>query len=569
MTVGFLKRWRSALRGTDESAIPSTDRRGAAPARLLPIIAMRVRLDPASFPRWPHGCWPTDRQRLLIAACLLTDEPAARRAWDAWHADGSLIGSDAASNHLLPLMLARLETWGAFEAERRQIVGLVRYYWLFQQLLKRGLDSALGALDAAGIDVLLLKGAAIATSTYRDGHRPMNDLDLLVRRDQADAAIAALTAAGWTPRFPDPGRFIPVVHACCFGHPSGIELDLHVSPFHERPLAVREFLAIATAGERVVVGSRPALVPCPADQFLFICAHGMRYADVAPFRWLVDACLLLRRHADHFDWDRLRSRTALHRLVLPVAATIRYLADELQTPVPPDVLRWVASSTTSVLERIEFASVTLPPRATHVLWHNLLPKTILHRRLRGMGVRMPWHAVVPLVAFLGPPYAPHWAAALRSAAHDLRDGLAELLRATIRGSRRQTVTLGSMAADRLEGFHMPEQWTGGQLFRWSSPKAVVAIDCPAADYDAELTLLPARPWHGDLEHSLRLDLNGHALRVHGCEDSRIHARIECHMIGPQAMQRLTIHCAAWQAAIGDRRRLGVPLATIQLTRRVA
>ncbi|MEI7781219.1 MAG: nucleotidyltransferase family protein, partial [Planctomycetota bacterium] len=158
---------------------------------------MQSRLDQMAFSRWPRGCWPTDRQRLLMAACLLADDRDARLAWDAWLAAEPLFGSDAASNHLLPLMLVRLEAWGGFEAEQRQIVGLVRYYWLFQQLLKRGLESALSTFADAGIDTLLLKGAALAAGTYRDGHRPMNDLDLLVRRDQAAAAIAALVAAGW------------------------------------------------------------------------------------------------------------------------------------------------------------------------------------------------------------------------------------------------------------------------------------------------------------------------------------------------------------------------------------
>jgi hypothetical protein len=530
---------------------------------------MPSRLAPSTFSRWPHGCWPTDRQRLLITACLLADEHDARLAWDEWRAAGTLLGSDAASNHLLPLVLARLEAWGGFEAERRQIVGLVRYYWLFQQLLKRGLESALGALADAGIDTLLLKGAALSAGTYRDGHRPMNDLDLLVRRDQADAAIAALTAIGWTPRLPNPGRFLRVVHACCFGHPSGIELDLHVSPFHERPLKPRDFTAIVAAGAPVLVGPRQAIVPCPADQFLFTCAHGMRHADVAPFRWLVDACLILRRHANRFDWDRLREQATLHRLALPVAATIRFLALDLRMSVPDGMLRWAASPPATVVERLEMASVTSRPWATHVLWHNLFPKALLHGRLRRIGVRVPWAVFLPLVVFLEPPFLPHWNAAVRAAARDLRAGLVGCLRAALTAGRGRILTLGSAAPDRLEGFHMPEYWPNGTLFRWSSSAAVITIDCPPGDYDAVLRLMPARTWSGDLEHSLRLDLNGHALRILGGEGHQIRAAIDRAMIGPRMTQRLTIRCAAWQAATGDRRALGIPLATVELLRRAA
>jgi hypothetical protein len=295
----------------------------------------------------------------------------------------------------------------------------------------------------------------------------------------------------------------------------------------------------------------------------------MRHADVAPFRWLVDACLLLRRHAERFDWDRLREQTTRHRLALPVAATIRFLADDLRMPVPRDVHRWAEAPPAGLLDRLEFTSVTSRPRATHVLWHNLLPKTFLHRRLRRAGVRVPWHALVPLVVFLGPPFAPHWAAATLSAARDLRDWLVRLLPAAVHGRRGHILTLGSMTSDRLEGFHMPEHWPDGTLFRWSSPMGVITIDCPPGDYDAVLTLLPAREWRGDLEHSLRLDLNGHALRILSGAVDRVTAAIDRDMIGPRGTQRLTIRCAAWTAATGDRRPLGIPLATVELSRRVA
>ena len=53
-------------------------------------------------------------------------------------------------------------------------------------------------LAAEQIAVILLKGAALAETIYGNiAVRPMGDLDLLVRREDVAAALAALRAAGW------------------------------------------------------------------------------------------------------------------------------------------------------------------------------------------------------------------------------------------------------------------------------------------------------------------------------------------------------------------------------------
>jgi hypothetical protein len=69
-----------------------------------------------------------------------------------------------------------------------------------QRRLEQGLREAVGILGAAGIDVLLVKGAALAHTVY-DGflERPMGDLDLVVAPGAAREAQALLLDAGWVP----------------------------------------------------------------------------------------------------------------------------------------------------------------------------------------------------------------------------------------------------------------------------------------------------------------------------------------------------------------------------------
>jgi len=65
------------------------------------------------------------------------------------------------------------------------------------------LKSILAALDNAGIPVILLKGAHLATEVYPDlSTRRMSDLDLLVKPTGIDRAVDACHALGFETRHP-------------------------------------------------------------------------------------------------------------------------------------------------------------------------------------------------------------------------------------------------------------------------------------------------------------------------------------------------------------------------------
>ena len=69
-------------------------------------------------------------------------------------------------------------------------------------LLYADLARALRALSDAGAPVIVLKGAALASTVYPSiAHRPMGDVDLLVRPQDLERARRTLEAAGY--------RFVP------------------------------------------------------------------------------------------------------------------------------------------------------------------------------------------------------------------------------------------------------------------------------------------------------------------------------------------------------------------------
>ena len=86
----------------------------------------------------------------------------------------------------LPVLVGRYLAMLALDREYRM------------RLLQQRLERSLVALNAAGIDVLLLKGCALACTAYRSfAARPMRDIDLLVRPERADDARSLMLGEGW------------------------------------------------------------------------------------------------------------------------------------------------------------------------------------------------------------------------------------------------------------------------------------------------------------------------------------------------------------------------------------
>jgi hypothetical protein len=82
--------------------------------------------------------------------------------------------------------------------KRDQISRLALIWTLKLKLLERRLHESVGLLSDAGIEVTLLKGAAIALTIYRRFEdRPMADIDLLVDETRAREAHELMQRNGW------------------------------------------------------------------------------------------------------------------------------------------------------------------------------------------------------------------------------------------------------------------------------------------------------------------------------------------------------------------------------------
>lgn len=106
----------------------------------------------------------------------------------------------AESEHLTGVLLAGLNGQMAElqDSRRENLIASHRRSMTVVLLLERAMMRAVDTLASGGIEVRVLKGSAVARLDYPNpSQRAFGDVDLMVRPEYFDAAVTALTAAGY------------------------------------------------------------------------------------------------------------------------------------------------------------------------------------------------------------------------------------------------------------------------------------------------------------------------------------------------------------------------------------
>jgi hypothetical protein len=311
------------------------------------------------------GCWPTQSQELLLRAALLQG-PEAIRAWEEWASSVNVEVVDFGSHRLLPQVYANLLRHGVRHPLMATFKGIYRYYWYQNQILFRDVSPLLRSLQDAGLKPLLLKGSALIPLYYKEfGLRPMQDFDVMVPPSQLAETITVLEELGWQFVHPSARDWIPFRHSTPLRNQNGRFLDLHWHLFGE----CWHFRDDDDLWEKAIpirIGPVAALALDPTDQLLHVCAHGARWNEVPPVRWIVDAMMILNSVKSAIDWDRVLDRAEKHRLTLPMLDCLHYLQNRFGAPVPLSVLHKFENVPTSRTERDLYKASTEPlePRTT-------------------------------------------------------------------------------------------------------------------------------------------------------------------------------------------------------------
>ncbi len=323
--------------------------------------------------------WPTADELLLLRAAILPDARAAV-AFEGWISQNPLDAIGPGCHRLLPAVHANLSRQGLTYPQNGRLAGLRKHAWVHTRQRLKSAAAVVELLEQAGISTLLLKGAALECHyASTPGLRPMSDVDILVRADQAKAGAELLCANGFAPHSPWDEQLLLVRHSSPFKR-STLEIDLHWRPLLQS-CSVDEDWAWDTALEAHCEGVRSRVL-APAEQLFHTVVHGVAFSHVSPVRWLVDASTVLER-ASSIDWDRFVCIAQRHRLCLTSRIALEYLAARLAQPIPDNVLELLQSTAVGVGERLEYVCTT---RYSQLL--GLMPRHLCHYARLSAGRRL-------------------------------------------------------------------------------------------------------------------------------------------------------------------------------------
>jgi hypothetical protein len=202
--------------------------------------------------------------------------------------------------------------------------------------LQTELDRALAHLAQHDIPTMLLKGAALVGDVYPDASlRPMVDLDLLVPRDQVQAAHEAVQELGYgvggaTLDRDDAQRIATMHHHYPLVKRGGsVMIELHHGLVVDRPsYDVDGIWARTRPGNRV----QPCRLPAPEDLFLHVAVHfafDRIQRGESALGQLADVVRVAARWS--LDWDAVAGRAAANdvadRLFLALLAADLLVGD--------------------------------------------------------------------------------------------------------------------------------------------------------------------------------------------------------------------------------------------------
>jgi hypothetical protein len=297
--------------------------------------------------------WPSHEQNLVLQA-IFAQPDAARAAYFSWRGTLDIEQPfDGAVMRLLPLLYLRVLKLGLNDPLMGRLKGVYRRAWSETHALFHGVAPALLLLRDAGIDTMLLKGAPMVICRYRNyGCRPMADVDIAVRFGDVEAAIRALTIAGWTAIAPITPDDLAFRHAMEFRGPDGHMIDLHWhmllasccagadAPFWRGAQPI-EFRGIATSA------------PSPTLALLHTLTHGMEPNIETPIRWIADALTLLRDPQVAVDWPQFSRSAGMLGLSHRVLLALTYLQDCHAQEIPSTALRALTMARRTPAEALE------------------------------------------------------------------------------------------------------------------------------------------------------------------------------------------------------------------------
>ena len=253
------------------------------------------------------------------------------------------------------------------------------------------LEQVLHRLADEGIDVILLKGAALAAMVYDNlALRPMGDFDLLVHEEDVEGALRVLAALGYGQPYGEfrPG-FIRAFRNQIMMRKADDEdtrpIEIHwrlLSPLHYQRAIPSDWLWQTACAARL--GTVPVRILSPEAQVLHLCGHMLQDGGCgrANARKLYDLAEVIVLYRERIDWDQILARAQAYDLVLALQEALSRAHALWSLPISPEVWERLQRLQPSHGEERAYALLVGGEPVARWLWSGLASITGWGLRLR-------------------------------------------------------------------------------------------------------------------------------------------------------------------------------------------
>jgi hypothetical protein len=321
----------------------------------------------ANSNKWPHAGSP--EWKLLIATASLqidADRKAEITCLVKMDIDWDTLISQSMMHGTSGLLFRHLSALQPDAGVPKEV--LERLYDFYLNITASNLQQmaafqkAADAFAEVDVDLILLKGAALAESLYGDiGLRPMSDVDLIIREDDWPKVCKVLKSLNYhsvgqefATLPPKLTRYDIQSHVQCVS-PMETCLEFQFDLF-TMGIGMLDMDGVWERSREVVISGRAVRVPGPEDQLLHLLIHANRHG-CSRLKWLVDIAEYLRQCED-IDWNLLEMIARREKVGAVIYMTIRHIEHLLGIDLVPR----------AVLEHMK------PQALQRMVWNYLWPE---------------------------------------------------------------------------------------------------------------------------------------------------------------------------------------------------
>ncbi len=256
-------------------------------------------------------------------------------------------------------------------------------------LILHDTEILLSTLKDAGVSVAGLKGVYLLENVYGNiGARPMNDIDLLVRKSELAACLDVLRKLGYvhTAYFSIEDENIDTKHIPPMRKAGGALLEVHWTLLEEHEPFTIDADALWERTMPAKIANIDTLALGVEDLILHLCMHltYQHYLQLG-LRGLLDIALAIDKFAAEIDWEKLTRIAKSWGAERVTALSLKLAETQLKVPVPPGVFFSLAPGGIEP-SMLEGARALLLERVT--MEHRLTPDLVNLQASRSIFTKM-------------------------------------------------------------------------------------------------------------------------------------------------------------------------------------